>query len=428
MTKEKQTSVKSEDPATHAVTGSTTDETKPLSKKENKAAKKTNQSKKSASSSTASWLATCAVLLAVGVGGAVFWVWQQSNEKFNRLETALTQTRKQAEQQIQQASSQLAAVQAQLKQFQVADEQRRAQTQLEVQHLTDSTRAISERLGRNSTTWILAEAEYLLGVANHRLLLEQDIVTAISALTAADKRLTQVGDPGLLKIRKIIVREISSLKSVEVPDISGMAFELAALASSAEQLPLIVKQRQEQFENAFSSTDEATTRSGNMSGVMKAVWQDLKGLVVIRKNEKPVEALLAPDQRHFLFQNLILKLETGRLAILRGEQVNLKASLDVAQEWLQAYFDRDTASYKNFDATLSRIKQTNLSPAIPDISGSIKALKIFISSKDPKSSVRSSTRTEKEKQFVSKKPLLAPAEKSENVELTTPEEQKESAP
>ena len=359
------------------------------SSKDKKAAKKEKHNKaasqKSSSttgkSSFVSWIAIVAVLLALGVGGSAYWVWLQSEEKIIALESALTQLRQHAESQVQQVSADNRSLEAKLNTALADRAQQQKRIHDEIRNLTDSTTAISDRMGRTSTLWIIAEAEYLLTVASHRLLLEQDIGTAIAALTAADQRLKQVGDPGVLNVRREIAKEINALRSVEMPDITGMAFELASLAATAEQLPLIVKQRQEQFEHSFSATEEATSQAEDMTGVMDAVWKDIKSLVVIRKNDKPVDALLAPDQRHFLYQNLILKLETGRLALLQGDEKNLKSSLDVAEKWINGYFDHETTAYRNFESTIARIKNTKLTPQLPDISRSLRAVRQYKDSK-----------------------------------------------
>ena len=359
------------------------------STKDKKAAKKEKHNKavsgKSSSStgksSFVSWIAIVAVLLALGVGGSAYWIWMQSKEKIVALESALTQLRQHADTQVQQVSAESRSLEAKLNTALADSSQQQKRMRDEIRNLTDSTTAISDRMGRTSTLWIIAEAEYLLTVASHRLSLEQDIGTAIAALTAADQRLKQVGDPGVMNVRREIAKEINALRSVEMPDIIGMAFELASLASTAEQLPLIVKQRQEQFENSFSATEEATSQAEDMTGVMDAVWKDIKSLVVIRKNDKPVDALLAPDQRHFLYQNLILKLETGRLALLQGDEKNLKTSLDVAEKWINGYFDHETTAYKNFESTIARIKNINLTPQLPDISRSLRAVRQYKDSK-----------------------------------------------
>jgi len=387
----------------------------PLSTKDKKTAKKEKHNKvvsgksssTTAKSSFASWIAIFAVLLALGVGGSAYWAWLQSEKKVVALESALTQLRQHADNQVQQVSAESRTLESKLNASLADSAQQQKRIRDEIRNLTDSTTAISDRQGRTSTLWIIAEAEYLLTVASHRLSLEQDIGTAIAALTAADQRLKQVGDPGVLNVRREIAKEITALRSVDMPDITGMAFELASLASTAEQLPLIVKQRQEQFEHTFSATEEATSQAEDMSGVMDAVWKDIKSLVVIRKNDKPVDALLAPDQRHFLYQNLILKLETGRLALMRGEEKNLKASLDVAEKWISGYFDHETTAYKNFESTIARIKNTSLTPQLPDISNSLRALRKYKDSKGPSQSGRVSNDKAKNKMPVKQKEVAA---------------------
>lgn len=62
--------------------------------------------------------------------------------------------------------------------------------------------------------WLMAETEYLIQLANHRLLLEKDVTTAIVALESADKRLAEISDPALLKVRNIIAKDIQDRKSV----------------------------------------------------------------------------------------------------------------------------------------------------------------------------------------------------------------------
>ncbi len=383
------------------------------------------------STGTSSWLASLAFLVAIGAVGTSFWLSSQSDNKVNELERALAQFKqqtddsvkqklKQADVKIEKAADEFSALQAKLQtEFNdalVGSAKEQALLKEEVQHLSDSTTAISNRIGIQSTTWIIAEAEYLLTLANYRISLDKDVATAIAALTAADQRLKQVGDPGLLDVRREISDEINALRSVEVPDIAGMAFELAALASSAEQLPLIIKQREQNLAGSFSSTREATRQVENVSGVMNAVWKDIKSLVVVRKNDRPIDVLMAPDQRHFLFQNLILKIETGRLALLRNEPANLKISLDVAHKWLEAYFDKDTAAYANFVATMERIQAAKLTATFPDITKSVAVLRGYKERKARESANKlssiSKTKPKPKKKVVSK---VTPATEPETV-------------
>jgi len=83
--------------------------------------------------------------------------------------------------------------------------------------LSTAMKSVSAKLGRTTIAWRLAEIEYLLTIANHRLALAQDKKTAIAIFETADKRLRAIGDPSLLKIRQAISDELYALKSMLDP-------------------------------------------------------------------------------------------------------------------------------------------------------------------------------------------------------------------
>src|SRR5690606_5363670 len=63
-----------------------------------------------------------------------------------------------------------------------------------------------ERLQALSTTtredWLLAEAEYLLRLANQRILTERQTANALSLMVTADDILKEIDDPDLFVVRK----------------------------------------------------------------------------------------------------------------------------------------------------------------------------------------------------------------------------------
>ena len=113
----------------------------------------------------------------------------------------------------------------------------REQAVIEHDALNASMQTITAMLGRTSEAWRLAEIEYLLTIANHRLSLAQDLKTAIAIFSTADERIKAMGDPGLIPIRKAISDELSALSSVNEPDIEGVALRLGSLASAVDNLP-----------------------------------------------------------------------------------------------------------------------------------------------------------------------------------------------
>ena len=193
----------------------------------------------------------------------------------------------------------------------------------------DSLKAAQENLRHNLTNlienkkhlrndWLMAEAEYLVKLANQRLLLVKDVPTALSALKAADARLSEVADPALLNIRKILAGDIQKLKNIPSIDVAGLSITLSTLSNNIPNLPLRTPDPKTHKLNDTGKTT-ATHQVKNIKELPAAIWQDIKSLIVIRHHEKPVEPLLSPEQHFFLVQNLALLLEQARLALLNGQ-------------------------------------------------------------------------------------------------------------
>lgn len=66
------------------------------------------------------------------------------------------------------------------------------QLQATQKELTESIEKIQRQLGKTRGDWLIADAEYLLSVANERLHLTGDIHATLEALEAADQRLKKV--------------------------------------------------------------------------------------------------------------------------------------------------------------------------------------------------------------------------------------------
>ncbi len=215
--------------------------------------------------------------------------------------------------------------------------------------------------------WLINEAEYLLQLANYRLLFERDIKTAIVALDTADMRLRETGDPGLIGVRKSIAEAIQALKNVPQADLAGLSLTMSAITKDVSRLPLNTPDPQSRAQEQQPQMSE-TRKVKKWSELPAAIWHDLKSLIIIRDHTQPVEPLIAPDQRFFLTENLRLQIEQARLAMLSGHPVVYKERLATAIKWIEKYFDKDA---KQTEATLTTLKQLQASaiaPPLPDIS------------------------------------------------------------
>lgn len=230
---------------------------------------------------------------------------------------------------------------------------------------------VFRRIGRSSTQWIVAEAEYLMRIANHRLQLEGDTATALVALGIADARLRDSGDPVWTGVRKKLASEMTGLQAVRVLDLAGYTAKLASLISQVEKLKL---PHSGPVVSARSGGDSSESKEFSLDSVLRDGWDGFKSLMVVRRNERALTAMLGPEQRFFLFQNLRLQLEAARLALLRRDQALFDSSLKRAGAWVAEFFDQEQALTKTMQAGIVDLNGVRVNPALPDISGSLRML------------------------------------------------------
>lgn len=306
-------------------------------------------------------LALLALLLVLSLAAAGYYVWHQMNESGDLLA-----------QQLERSEARLSNLQTDTQQLrtQISGEidERVSTLQTTQQDLLESVRALNAQVRQKtgvSTT--LAEAEYLVRSANNHLLLDRDVGTAIAALTAADERLRATGDPDVLIIRGLLASEINALSALQKTDTPGLALTLGSLIDSIDQLPLSVQ-------SSTPPKAQEQPKAEDWRSLLGNIWSSLKSLVVIRYDDKTAEPLIAPEQSYFLYQNLRLQLETARLALLRRDAPTFHATLNTARTWLNTYFDTQAVSTRHMLDTLARLSETDISPPLPEISASLKAL------------------------------------------------------
>ena len=204
--------------------------------------------------------------------------------------------------------------------------------------------------------YALAEIEYLLVLAGHKLALEQDVAGALAALRAADQRLTGLALPGAEQARAGLRADMARLGALEQADLSGLGLYLSDLIQRVDALPLGASAT---FEPAAGAAPEGAR------GFFAAVWRELKSLVIVRREDEAERPRLLPDQVYFLRANIKLELANARLAVFNRDTDNLQASLRQIQDWLGEHFDTDDSAAANFNDTLRRMQGLELAlPAL----------------------------------------------------------------
>ncbi len=221
-------------------------------------------------------------------------------------------------------------------------------------------------------TFLLAEAEYYMQIANAQLQLASNPELAALALKMADERVTQVSDPALIDVRSAISDELTALDVMEKPDLVGTTITLASLSRAIDSLPLASSTQPGDDHNGNDSTDK--------SGAERA-WQTVKdamgGLVKVTPPDQAKLALISPDAEFFLRNNIAMQLQAARIALLRGEHEIFEQALTDSDNLLERYFDASSKQVGNARATIGEIQATVFTAAAPDISGSLRLLRQF---------------------------------------------------
>lgn len=242
------------------------------------------------------------------------------------------------------------------------------------------TAKLAELVKGGAGRWALLEIEDLLRTANTRLLLYRDPQAALRALELASRRLGQLNDPRLFAVREQIIDEIASLNALPDPDIQGMAMALGALIEQVPDWPLASRVPANYAGGGGPAEPPEQTPADVPAWrhFLDSLGQAMQGMFTIRRTDSGHEALLPPGQEFFLVQNLQLKLQAARLALLQHRAKAFHSSLVAAQQWLRTFFDTGAPAV---DAAIKKIGQLEKTPIqwrAPDITGSLVALREFL--------------------------------------------------
>lgn len=240
-------------------------------------------------------------------------------------------------------------------------EQSKFQSQIQA-----SVNAMDQELRRTREQRILDEVDHYIVLAEQRIKIEKDAQAAAIALEAALARVKQLKRASWQALTQAMEKDIETLKSIESPNINGYAQTLLDLQSQLSAIPLKGTDRRFVMNGKLPEVNKED--QGYMDRMWESVKSGLKMTVRIQKQGEPVTPLLSPEEGFFLYQNLRLKLEAARFALMRREQKIFVDSLMAAQQWFEQYFTEQGEASQLLLDTLKRLTKVNIAPDIPDIS------------------------------------------------------------
>lgn len=363
---------------TQAQTSSTN--TKPNTKTDKKSTPEKKEPKvkqKSVKTGRSAWLALLVALCAIFGTGYIYWdiqqyrplAHQQIQDQLQLVETQIT------ERMLKQVSNDSTANQQHITQLK---EQITGQ-----QHLIEelSTRLLSTRRQIGEIThvsrqsWLLAETEYLLRLANQRLMTEQTTTGALALLRSADDIIVDLDETGLYTVRTAIAKEIAAMQALGETDIEGYFLRLSALFDQIKKMNLL-----QPIVQKAPNIGELNLSDHNYTETFNILIDKLLGLVRISQRDEPIKPLLLPRQHYYVQQNLRLILEQAQLALLQRRPALYEKSLDQAALWITDYFQLNNTSTSLLNS-IEQLRKIDIAPKMPDISGSLKLLKTYLNTR-----------------------------------------------
>lgn len=299
------------------------------------------------------WLA---FLLLALLSGAGFYLWQYY--------AAIT-----ADQQVQLLTLQqeLAKVQSTSREH----DQQLLAIKEHTQTVQDMAQQALDISNRHQKGWLLAEADYLMRIATHRLQISHDINGAIAALQSADQGLFETGDISLLPVRQQLAKDVAALKTLHQADIDGIVLALDQMSDQVASLPF--KSADEEVTQQIADSSTKTTDKPNIGDKILAA---IKALGNIKIHKGRVQQA-SDDQQQYQSMHLLLShLSSARLAALRFDTRQFAYDAGIAQKLLAKYYDLHDNRVSQMNSDLEKYLHIELSPNLPDISASWTKLEI----------------------------------------------------
>ncbi|MDD1614887.1 MAG: uroporphyrinogen-III C-methyltransferase [Methylococcaceae bacterium] len=331
------------------------------------------------------WFGVIILLIIIGLAGAGFYLFTQLRDQQKGLGG---EVKGQMSKQIADYQSQLAAIQSQLATLEaniagkdthfnktLADFSQLHNEKLEStrKELNEAIARVQRQLGKTRGDWLIADAEYLLSVANERLHLIGDVNTTREALEAADQRLRESGDAGTFKVREEIAREIADIKSVIVPDIVGIYASIQSMQDRVDKLVLFLPYTGKTL-TAPAEEKKQSNEDKEAHDLLDSAMNQLEGIVTIRHTEHPIKEILTPEEAQFIREQLRVKLEMVKISLVQHNEALFQSSLADAKKWTEQNFTKNT-DVNNFIAELDRFNTIKIRSQFPDISSSLKMLR-----------------------------------------------------
>ena len=330
-------------------------------------------------------LSLLAILIALGVGGAGYYFGQQQVDEFQQKLTAL-------EAQINNKTVVSAPAQdvkfdttqlAQLESANKATQNKIAQVEELINAKSHELVGLQSQINKVSaqanaqqpTDWLFSEADFLLNNALRKLVLDNDVDTAVSLLKLADETLAKVNNSQSAAIRSAINQDLKQLLSVTGVDQNTVMQKLSQLANTVDELPVL----DVNFDDDQNATKLSDSLSDWAENAEKSATSFLNHFIRISpKHGADRKELLAPNQDIYLRENIRLRLQLAIMAVPRQQNELYKQSLEAVASWIRSYFDTNAEVTQSFLKSVDELSELSIYVDVPSQLQSLSMLDKYL--------------------------------------------------
>lgn len=330
-------------------------------------------------------LSLLAILIALGVGGAGYYFGQQKVDEFQQKLTALeaqinNKTVVSAPaQEVKFDTTQLAQLESANKAMQnkiaQVEELINAKSHELVGLQSQINKVSAQANAQQPTDWLFSESDFLLNNALRKLVLDNDVDTAVSLLKLADETLAKVNNSQSAAIRSAINQDLKQLLSVAGVDQNAVMQKLSQLANTVDELPVL--------DVNFGDDQNATKLSDSLSdwaeNAEKSATSFLNHFIRISpKHGADRKELLAPNQDIYLRENIRLRLQLAIMAVPRQQNELYKQSLEAVASWIRSYFDTNAEVTQSFLKSVDELSEVSIYVDVPSQLQSLSMLDKYL--------------------------------------------------
>lgn len=327
-------------------------------------------------------LSLLAILIALGVGGTGYYIGQQQVTDFQKKlivlenqvgESASRATANEKNDQVSQLESGLKAMQEKVIQL---EEFNKSKTE-EITTLQAQIKQVSQLASaQQPNDWLFSEVDFLLNNALRKLILDNDVDTAISLLKLADETLVKINNTQANSIRNAINQDLKKLLSLSSVDQNSVMQKLSQLANTVDELQVLNVNFDDTPENNNKLSDSIEDWQQN---VEKSATSFLNHFIRISpKQSANKKELLAPNQDIYLRENIRLRLQLAIMAVPRQQDELYKQSLDAVSSWVRSYFDTNSETTQNFLKSVDELSELSIYVDVPEQLASLTLLDKYL--------------------------------------------------